>query len=138
MKKSRLNLFKSTSMLVSILGVIMIIATIVVVAYIGFNMVSSGITTGISSGNQYDELSELKSNYSNIEAKFNESSSSMDSEQYDDLRLELTRSSGDIDDVESALAAGKSADEVNNRIAIAKQELNLTREMVDNATGSTY
>ena len=106
MKKSRLNLFKSTSMLVSILGVIMIIATIVVVAYIGFNMVSSGITTGISSGNQYDELSQLKSNYSALESQFNNSQSSLDNTKYDDIKLELTRSSGDIDDVDSALAAG--------------------------------
>ena len=44
MRKSRLNLFKSTSMLISVVGIIMIISTIVVVAYVGFSMVSSGIT----------------------------------------------------------------------------------------------
>ncbi|MGN1363270.1 MAG: hypothetical protein ACI4VU_06160 [Methanobrevibacter sp.] len=137
MKKSRLNLFKSTSMLVSILGVIMIIATIVVVAYIGFNMVSSGITTGISSGNQYDELSQLKSNYSALESQFNNSQSSMDNTKYDDIKLELTRSSGDIDDVDSALAAGKSSEEVNNRIAIAKKELNYTKKLLDESTNSS-
>ncbi|MDD5959227.1 MAG: hypothetical protein ACI4RQ_05580 [Methanobrevibacter wolinii] len=137
MKKSRLNLFKSTSMLVSILGVIMIIATIVVVAYIGFNMVSSGITTGISSGNQYDELSQLKSNYSALESQFNNSQSSLDNTKYDDIKLELTRSSGDIDDVDSALAAGKSSEEVNNRIAIAKKELNYTKKLLDESTNSS-
>ena len=52
MRKSRLNLFKSTSMLISVVGIIMIISTIVVVAYVGFSMVSSGITNEISSGNQ--------------------------------------------------------------------------------------
>ena len=60
MRKSRLNLFKSTSMLISVVGIIMIISTIVVVAYVGFSIVSSGITNEISSGNQYDELAELK------------------------------------------------------------------------------
>ncbi|OWT32545.1 hypothetical protein BGI41_07130 [Methanobrevibacter sp. 87.7] len=137
MKKSRLNLFKSTSMLVSILGVIMIIATIVVVAYIGFNMVSSGITTGISSGNQYDELSQLKANYTALESQFNNSESSIDNNKYDDIKLELTRSSGDIDDVDSALAAGKSSQEVNNRIAIAKKELNYTKKLIDESTNSS-
>ena len=137
MKKSRLNLFKSTSMLVSILGVIMIIATIVVVAYIGFNMVSSGIITGISSGNQYDELSQLKSNYSALESQFNNSQSSLDNTKYDDIKLELTRSSGDIDDFDSALAAGKSSEEVNNRIAIAKKELNYTKKLLDESTNSS-
>ena len=36
MRKSRLNLFKSTSMLISVVGIIMIISTIVVVAYVGW------------------------------------------------------------------------------------------------------
>ena len=40
MRKSRLNLFKSTSMLISVLGVIMIIATVAAVAYVGFSVVS--------------------------------------------------------------------------------------------------
>lgn len=131
MKKSRLNLFKSTSMLISILGVIMIIATIVVVAYVGFNMVSSGITTGISSGNQYDELSQLKSDYNTIESNFNQSEDSIDDEKYDTIRLELTRSSGDIDDVDSALSAGKPSDEVNKRIDIAKKQLNYTDTLIN-------
>ena len=38
----------------------MIISTIVVVAYVGFSIVSSGITNEISSGNQYDELGGAK------------------------------------------------------------------------------
>ena len=61
MRKSRLNLFKSTSMLISVVGIIMIISTIVVVAYVGFSIVSSRITNQNSSGNQYDELEQLKS-----------------------------------------------------------------------------
>lgn len=59
MKKSRLNLFKSTSMMISILGIVMIIVTIIVAAYIGFSLVSSNLSGGISSGTQYDELASL-------------------------------------------------------------------------------
>ena len=54
MRKSRLSLFKSTSMLISVVGIIMIISTIIVVAYVGYSMVSSDITNEISSGTQYD------------------------------------------------------------------------------------
>ena len=38
MRKSRLNLFKSTSMLIAVVGIIMVIATIIVVAYVGFSI----------------------------------------------------------------------------------------------------
>ena len=125
MRKSRLSLFKSTSMFVSVIGIILIIATIVVVAYIGFSLISSGITTGVSSGNQYDELADLKSNYTSYSIADN---------RYDDVRLQLARAQSDVDDVESALAAGKSADEVNDRIDIASKQIKICRETINNYT----
>ncbi len=134
MRKSRLSLFKSTSMFVSVIGIILIIATIVVVAYIGFSLISSGITTGVSSGNQYDELADLKSNYTSLEAQFNSSSDSIADNRYDDVRLQLARAQSDVDDVESALAAGKSADEVNDRIDIASKQIKICRETINNYT----
>ena len=70
MRKSRLNLFKSTSMLISVIGIIMIIATIIVVAYVGFSVVNESITDEISSGNQYDDLAKLRSQYGDLESKF--------------------------------------------------------------------
>jgi predicted PurR-regulated permease PerM len=134
MRKSRLSLFKSTSMFVSVIGIILIIATIVVVAYIGFSLISSGITTGVSSGNQYDELADLKSNYTSLEAQFNSSSDSIADNHYDDVRLQLARAQSDVDDVESALAAGKSADEVNDRIDLASNQIKICRETISNYT----
>lgn len=134
MRKSRLSLFKSTSMFVSVIGIILIIATIVVVAYIGFSLISSGITTGVSSGNQYDELADLKSNYTSLEAQFNSSSDSIADNRYDDVRLQLARAQSDVDDVESALAAGKSADEINDRIDIASKQIKICRETINNYT----
>lgn len=134
MRKSRLSLFKSTSMFVSVIGIILIIATIVVVAYIGFSLISSGITTGVSSGNQYDELADLKSNYTSLEAQFNSSSDSIADNRYDDVRLQLARAQSDVDDVESALAAGKSADEVNDRIDLASNQIKICRETINNYT----
>ena len=70
MRKSRLNLFKSTSMLIAVVGIIMVIATIIVVAYVGFSIANESITDQISSGNQYDDLANLKSQYGDIQSKF--------------------------------------------------------------------
>ena len=130
MRKSRLNLFKSTSMLVSIIGIVMIALTIIVVAYVGFSMVSSGLTNDISSGNQYDELAQLKAQYQNLSDKFDKikskyysdkDSSSMD--QYNTAKLELTRAQSAIDNVQSALDSGKTSTEVDSRITFAKEQL---------------
>ena len=130
MRKSRLNLFKSTSMLISVVGIIMIISTIVVVAYVGFSMVSSGITNEISSGNQYDELAELKSSYSDLESQFDSVKSlyynngdTSQVQKYNDARLELTKADSAIQNVQSALDSGKSSNEVDSRIDFAKEKL---------------
>ena len=129
MRKSRLRLFKSTSMLISVIGIIMIVSTIIVVAYVGYSMISSGITNDISSGTQYDELAELKSSYSNLSVKFDNvkasyyAGSSEDIQKYNDAKLELTRADEAIQNVQSALDAGKPSNEVDSRIQHAKEQL---------------
>lgn len=135
MRKSRLNLFKSTSMLISVLGVIMIIATVAAVAYVGFSLVSSSLTGGISSGTQYDQLAELKTNYSNLETQFNETGNKiymMDNitleREYVNAQVELVRVKNDLSDVESALSMGKPAKEVDKRLQLAKDDLKTAQE----------
>ena len=135
MKKSRLNLFKSTSMLISVLGVIMIIATVAAIAYVGFSLVSSSLTGGISSGTQYDQLAELKSNCSDLEALYNDTGNkiyAMDNitleREFVNAQVELVRVQNDISDVESALSMGKPASEVDERLQQAKDDLKIAQE----------
>jgi hypothetical protein len=132
MKKSRLNLFKSTSMLISIAGILMIISTIIIVAYIGFSITSSGITNEISSGTQYDDLAELKSSYASLETNLDNMKESVHGSnsrdqinEYNDARLQLTRAKTAIDNAQSALDSGKSSVEVDNRINFAKEKLDI-------------
>ncbi len=135
MRKSRLNLFKSTSMLISVLGVIMIVATIAAVAYVGFSIVSSNLTGGISSGTQYDQLAELKSNLSNLEVQFNDTGTKiymMDNitleREFVNAKVELVRVQNDVSDVESALSMSKPASEVDERLKQAKEDLKIAQE----------
>lgn len=129
MRKSRLNLFKSTSMVISVVGIIMIIATIIVVAYVGYSIVSSSITNDISSGTQYDELAELKAEYDNLSVKFDSVKSTYyagsvdDVKTYNDAKLELTRAKSAIENVQSALDAGKPSNDVDSRIQFAREKL---------------
>jgi len=135
MRKSRLSLFKSTSMLISVLGVIMIIATVAAVAYVGFSVVSSSLTGGISSGTQYDQLAELKNNYTNLEVQYNETGNKIYmmnnitlEREYVNAQVELVRVKNDISDVESALSMGKPASEVDKRLQLAKDDLKIAQE----------
>ena len=135
MRKSRLSLFKSTSMLISVLGVIMIVATVAAIAYVGFSVVSSSLTGGISSGTQYDQLAELKNNYSNLEVQYNETGNKiymMDNitleREFVNAQVELVRVKNDISDVESALSMGKQASEVDKRLQLAKDDLKIAQE----------
>jgi len=139
MRKSRLNLFKSTSMLISALGVLMIVSTIIVAAYVGFSVLSSGITSEVSSGSQYDELATLKSNYTDLEAKFNTTKTTIfgkynkaKEREYINAELELLRANSAIGDVESALKSGKSASEVDTRIKIAREKLSIAVQAYNN------
>ena len=135
MRKSRLSLFKSTSMLISVLGVIMIVATVAAIAYVGFSLVSSNLTGGISSGTQYDQLAELKSNYSNLEVQFNETGNKiymMDNitleREFVNAQVELVRVKNDLSDVESALSIGKPASEVDKRLQQTREDLKIAQE----------
>ena len=129
MRKSRLSLFKSTSMMISFVGIIMIIATIIVVAYVGYSIVSSDITNEISSGTQYDELADLKAEYDDLAIKFDSVKATYYAggpdqvKVYNDARLELTRANSAIENVQSALDAGKPSNDVDSRIVFAKEKL---------------
>jgi hypothetical protein len=116
-------------MLISVVGIIMIISTIIVVAYVGYSVVSSDITNEISSGTQYDELAELKAAYGNLSIKFDNIKSTYyaggadDIKVYNDAKIELTRANSAIENVQSALDAGKPSNEVDSRIDFAKEKL---------------
>ncbi len=138
MRKSRLNLFKSTSMLISVVGIIMVIATIIVVGYVGFSVVNESITDEISSGNQYDDLAELRSQYNDLDQKFNSVKSTFYSggdnsiQKYNDAKLELSRAGSAIDNVQSALDSNKPSNEVDSRIEFAKEKLQVARQAYEN------
>ena len=134
MKRSRLNLFKVTSMSISVLGILMIIATIVLFAYIGISSVTSSISTNVGSGSAYDQLAVLKSNYNTLEGQYNNMKTSVENSNNKNLKtayvnadLELVKANSDISDVDSALASGKSKDEVQKRITAAQAQLETAR-----------
>ena len=113
----------------------MIVATVAAVAYVGFSLVSYNLTGGISSGTQYDQLAQLKSNYSSLEAQFNDTGNKiymMDNitleREFVNAKVELVRVQNDISDVDSALSMGKSASEVDDRLEKTRKDLKIAQE----------
>jgi len=132
MKKSRLRLFKSTSMLISILGIIMIVSTAIIAGYIGISILSSEISASISSGPYYDKLAILKSDYANLESEFNvtkqnviKKSNKSGEDIYIDAELQLRIARLAIDDVESAIKSSQESKEIDARIDIAQKKLKI-------------
>jgi cell division protein FtsB len=142
MKKSRLNLFKVTSMSISVLGILMIIATIILFAYIGISSLTSSISSNVGSGSAYDQLSVLKNNYNSLEAQYNTLKISVDDSNNKDIKtaysnaeLELVKAKSAIADVDSALSSGKSNDEVQKRITAAQAQLDQARASLSSVRG---
>ena len=113
----------------------MIIATVAAIAYVGFSLVSSNLTGGISSGTQYDELAQLKSNYTALETQFNETGTKiylMDNitleREFVNAQVELVRVQNDLSDVDSALAMKKPSSEVEKRLQQTKEDLKIAQE----------
>ena len=70
MKKSRIKLFKTTSLTISLIGVILILLTIGVLGYVIVSGVSDTVSTTVSSGSSYDQLDQVKSQYNTIKDKY--------------------------------------------------------------------
>ncbi|MBF4475429.1 MULTISPECIES: hypothetical protein [Methanobacterium] len=134
MKRSRLRMFKATSMTISIMGVLMIVATVAILAYLGFQSISSLISTDASSSNANEQLAALQSEYSSLKAQYDtvkakvqNSGNNQLKQDYNTAELELIKAQSAITDVSSAISVGKPSDEVNERIKTAQAQIQVAK-----------
>lgn len=113
----------------------MIVATIIVFAYIGVDKISSGISSGVDSGSAYDELAALNSDYSALKVQYDSVKTDINNggntdlkKEYINAELELVKAKSAIDDVESALSTDKPASVVTERINTAKEQLQTAKQ----------
>lgn len=131
-----------TSMTISILGIIMIVATVAVFAYIGISGISSKVTSNVDSGSAYDQLASMQSEYSSLNSSFmavkskaSASSNSKIRNDTVDAELQLVRAQSSITDVQSALSTNQPQDVVNARLKAAIAQLQQTETSVNKVTG---
>lgn len=129
-------------MTISLLGIIMIIATVGVFTYIAVQGLSSKVSSNVDSGSAYDQLAALKSEYSSLSNQFDVVKRKVNSygtkKAKNDLynaQIELVKANSAIGDVESALSSNLPADDVNNRISIAANQLQTAKNSLNSVQG---
>ncbi|WP_455240851.1 hypothetical protein [Methanothermobacter tenebrarum] len=135
MRRSRLRLFKWTSMTISLLGVLMIIATVLVLLYIGVERISSTISTNVDKGSLYDEFAQLQKEYQDLEIDYESTKKVIYGmgdkdlmEKYVNAEIKLVEAKSALDDVESALSTNKPIPEIKNRLQTANLKLKEARD----------
>ncbi|MBC7112299.1 MULTISPECIES: hypothetical protein [Methanothermobacter] len=138
MRRSRINMFKLTSMTISILGILLIIGTVLVFAYIGVDAISEAISGSVDRGSQYDELAKLQSDYSALKVQYDDAKKEVYRRNNDNLtktylnaEIELVKAKSAIDDVNSALVTDKPKEEVDERIKTARYQLQVAAQALD-------
>jgi len=141
MKRSRLKLFKTTSLTISLIGVILILITIGVVAYIGVSGLTNSVSTSVSSGAEYDQLNQIKSQYNNVSESYlslsNQVTQSKDKNlktTYNNGKLKLSEANTTINSIENDIHNGKSEDVIKSKIDSVNEDLNFVKETYSNIT----
>lgn len=125
-------------MTISILGIIMILSTVAIFAYIGVQGLSTKVSSNVDSGSAYDQLAALKAEYSSlsgqldsVKKKVNYYDSDKVKNDYYKAQMEMVKANSAIGDVESALSSKLPADEVNKRIQTATNQLQIAKNSLN-------
>ncbi|KZX14359.1 hypothetical protein [Methanobrevibacter curvatus] len=133
MKKSRIRLFRNASNTISVLGIILVIATIIIAAYLGVMIVSNNITKDVSSAAHHDKLAQLNNEYAQLENKLNQINKFdfSDKSVYTDAELKLSTAKLAIDDINSGLSTNQPTTEVDERIKTAEKDLKIASDAIN-------
>ena len=136
MKRSRLKLFKTTSLTFSLIGIILILFTAGVFIYMGVTGVTSSISSTVDNSGSYDDLSVVKAQYANVSSKYDSIKSAMSDSKdygkkdtYNNGRLKLSEVNGLITEIEGDISRNQPKDQVNAKINQAKQLINEADEI---------
>jgi|GEM_PF-3601444 len=117
-----------------IIFVVLFCLTIVILplAYIGMMASISNQNTDVNNGPDYDELATMKANYMALNKEYNRLNPEVDASNdqntkaaFINTKEDILKVNSDIDDVESALSAGKSQNEITQKIDTAKSQLSI-------------
>lgn len=143
MKKSRLKLFKTTSLTISVIGIILILLTIVVIGYVAVSGLSNTVSTTVSSGSAYDQLDVLKSEYGNISQKYSDLNSKLGQNPdtgvkttYNNGKIKLSEVGQGLSSIQSDINAGKSDEEIQTKMNKTREDLKEVEDIYKQISGT--
>lgn len=143
MRKSRLKLFKTTSLTISLIGIILVLITVGVVGYVVVTEVTDSVSTTVNSGSAYDNLTQLRSEYNNLSQKYSALEQQLGTNADNDVKttfnegkLKLSELNESIGSIESDINKGASEETIQNEIKQARDDIKESEEVYNNLTGA--
>lgn len=143
MKRSRLKLFKTTSLTISLIAVLLILVSIGIVAYIGVSDVSNSVSNTVSNGASYDSLNQLKSSYANLSKQYQALDDKLGNRPdvnvkstFNNGKLKLSELNQSIGSIESDISKGESDEVINAEIKDANEQLREATDIYNQLTSS--
>lgn len=130
MKKSRLKLFKTTSLTISLLGIFLILLTVVVIGYVAVSGLSDSVTTTVNSGSSYDQLDQVKAQYNDINKKYTDLGNKLGTNPDPGIKTTYNTGKVKVDEISQSLTAikndidnGKSEVEIQTKLNQTKEDI---------------
>ena len=131
MKRSRLKLFKTTSLTISIIGVLLILLTVGVVGYVAVSSLSNSVSTTVSSGTSYDQLDQVKTQYNDINNKYEALNKKLGTNPdpnvkttFNTGKVKLSEIKESISSIQNDINNGKSDSDIQTKLNDTKIKIN--------------
>lgn len=142
MKRSRLKLFKTTSLTISVIGVLLILLTIGVIGYVTVSGLSNSVSTTVSSGSAYDQLDQVKTQYDETNNKYTELNKKLGTNPdpgvkttYNTGKVKLSECNQLIISLQSDINSGKPDEDIQNKLNQTKNKLKEANDIYSQLVG---
>ena len=143
MKRSRLKLFKTTSLTISLIGVILILLTVGVIAYVAVSGLTNTVSSTVSSGSSYDQLDQLKSQYNNVSANYENLNKKLGTSpdptiktQFNNGKIKLSEVNQSLSSIQNDINNGKSESDIQVKMNKTRTDLKEVEGLYEQLVGS--
>ena len=144
MRKSRLKLFKTTSLTISLIGVVLILLTVGVIGYVTVSGLTNTVSNTVSSGSSYDQLDVLKSEYGNTSKKYEDLNAKLGTSpnpnvktKFNDGKIKLSEAGQKVSSIQADIDRGKTGQDVNDKINQTQGLLKEANDIYNEISGTS-
>lgn len=144
MRKSRLKLFKTTSLTISLIGVVLILLTVGVIGYVAVSGLTNTVSNTVSSGSSYDQLDALKSEYGNATKKYDDLNAKLGTSpnpnvktKFNDGKIKLSEAGQKVSSIQADIDRGKSGKDVDDKISQTRELLKEADNIYNEISGTS-